>query len=641
MDLFPEEKNEKPTTYINLDRDASLWDDYITNQVKKVVKATPVTISVVWNKRDDKKGTAVGSVIIKSTADENRFVVVPIIINDFNMAPLDVIMLPGSGIDTFTPENIEKYLFSPNPAITTVPREDLRDLRNLNKAQEFSDITRNNMGFDLMPGYSPSVAAYQKTSSLLVSVLPTVSAEHIEKILEKPEILKIASPITDVLKESVRRKRMKRIEAAQKTGPDKYIVYSNTPDAFNPTISVMSGDQLVMSARDNELPYQFIAQVEAEGPDGVVLEWEKRDPESPLMAGQYKDEKRYSKITKPGIYQIYVGPGAPNIIGLVTDRNYDIISDSVSTKYWHVLSGAGGGKQSGDVYGFPINDVALPEKEPAAGDYGYFVYVDEVDYKDPIVVGPCTIEVASKRNFGYADPDDILYRTDSIKVRFDSPTVYEIRFSSFVNGSGFVKDKMGDKSFYLVSRKNITWVPIRKQINVKKPVGALDKRASIRYDGYFYEIDGDGIPGEWKHIDSDVKMSFFLRCCGYPLEKIASVLKEAKKQGYTKTEIRVPLTEKKASAQYKIYPELLKLAGYFDDISTVDTILGLNFITPENASNFLRAIDKIQKVREELLRLLLLSRIGNIEVKENLLKQGIDTLEKIIDGLKLFKAKQQ
>ena len=112
MELFPESKDSKPSTYIDLDRDSSLWDDFITQQAKKMIKGRAASIVISWNQRDDKKGYGVGSIIIKNTNDEARFFIVPVIIKNFKLAPLDVMMIPGGKIDVFTEDNAERYLFT-------------------------------------------------------------------------------------------------------------------------------------------------------------------------------------------------------------------------------------------------------------------------------------------------------------------------------------------------------------------------------------------------------------------------------------------------------------------------------------------------------------------------------------------------
>jgi hypothetical protein len=75
-------------------------------------------------------------------------------------------------------------------------------------------------------------------------------------------------------------------------------------------------------------------------------------------------------------------------------------------------------------------------------------------------------------------------------------------------------------------------------------------------------------------------------------------------------------------------------------MNTVDTVLSLNFVNNDNVDKFVQSLGKFTSVKEELLRLLLLSRIGNIEVPESILKQAIDILQKVIEGLQRLKAKK-
>jgi len=106
MDLFPETKDFQPTNHIDLDRDAALWDDYITQQIKKITKEKPVSIVIAWNQKDVKKGYAVGSVIVKSTQSETKFIV-PVIIKDFKLAPMDTALTSQGKMSVLNDDSVD------------------------------------------------------------------------------------------------------------------------------------------------------------------------------------------------------------------------------------------------------------------------------------------------------------------------------------------------------------------------------------------------------------------------------------------------------------------------------------------------------------------------------------------------------
>jgi hypothetical protein len=85
--------------------------------------------------------------------------------------------------------------------------------------------------------------------------------------------------------------------------------------------------------------------------------------------------------------------------------------------------------------------------------------------------------------------------------------------------------------------------------------------------------------------------------------------------------------------------ELVKIASVFEDMTTIDAVLSLNFINNDNIAKFVTALPQFEKVREELLRLLIVCRLGNIEIPESVIKQAIDVMDKVINGLHTLKAR--
>jgi hypothetical protein len=126
------------------------------------------------------------------------------------------------------------------------------------------------------------------------------------------------------------------------------------------------------------------------------------------------------------------------------------------------------------------------------------------------------------------------------------------------------------------------------------------------------------------------------------MDKIASYMSALKEQRRVNIpmELHKGAMNKSASVSLCDKAGLTKLASYFDDMETVDTVLSLNFVNGDNVDKFVQSLGKFTSVKEELLRLLLLSRIGNIEVPESIIKQAIDILGKVIDGLRRLKAKK-
>ncbi len=79
---------------------------------------------------------------------------------------------------------------------------------------------------------------------------------------------------------------------------------------------------------------------------------------------------------------------------------------------------------------------------------------------------------------------------------------------------------------------------------------------------------------------------------------------------------------------------LLKEAVAIGDETTVDAMLGLNFLTPENVSKFIDYLPQFEEIQEKLCSLLLAVRLGLRKLPEAALKTTIKAFEKVIEGLR-------
>jgi len=647
MELFPDSKDSKTSTHIDLDRDSSLWDDYITQQAKKMIKGRAASIVISWNQRDDKKGYGIGSIIIKNTNDESRFFIVPVIIKDYKLAPLDVMMIPGGKIDVFTEETADKYLFTGNIGKEVAMDRDYRKPGQMNGQDDlFADMMGEGINNESFSGYQNTSNTYQKSASFLREIQDTMSHEDLERVLKD-----LTDPLTlykfsgdkrvlvEIFRNSLSKKKEdKEVEVVQKIGPDAYLMMANSLESFKPSLDIVATGEFVDFTKKHNLPSEFVDEVERAGRDGVVLDWSDKENKGPVLATPFTYEK-FQKVTDPGIYQIFTGTSHTHCV--LTNRCYDPVSDSVKTSDWHMVSNAGGGRQSGEVYGKPTDTCSLDDRRPLAGDYGYFLYVDEEEEQDPFVVGPYEVLAVGKGgDTGYVS-DKNLWTDYTLTVR--TPGMETIRMG-FTDYGYFSKiSEKTTKGIYIIPTKNVAWIPMTKRLEVRKPTEDVQKTASVRYNGYDYEINGvDGLPNDWRVVDSDAKMAFVLRCCDMSMEKVAACMSKIKKdkKANIPMELRKKAMDKTAGLALVEKRGLTKLASYFDDMDTVDTVLSLNFVNGDNVEKFVQSLGKFTSVKEELLRLLLLSRIGNIEVPESIIKQAVDILGKVIDGLQRLKAKQ-
>jgi len=77
----------------------------------------------------------------------------------------------------------------------------------------------------------------------------------------------------------------------------------------------------------------------------------------------------------------------------------------------------------------------------------------------------------------------------------------------------------------------------------------------------------------------------------------------------------------------------LKVAAVMEDEETVDTVLALNYLTPDNMREFGTAIPEMKVAEEALAKLLMSTRLGNTMVEEQDVKNVLTSLHGIIKSL--------
>ena len=111
------------------------------------------------------------------------------------------------------------------------------------------------------------------------------------------------------------------------------------------------------------------------------------------------------------------------------------------------------------------------------------------------------------------------------------------------------------------------------------------------------------------------------------LEKAASVVQLRPER------LRVDLTKELAVLTSPQAEELWKQASVTLGKESVDSILALNFVTPENASLYVAYLPELEKVSSKLAELLVASRLGMDDVRESAAKNAMTQINAVVRGL--------
>ena len=80
--------------------------------------------------------------------------------------------------------------------------------------------------------------------------------------------------------------------------------------------------------------------------------------------------------------------------------------------------------------------------------------------------------------------------------------------------------------------------------------------------------------------------------------------------------------------------DLIKEAAEIADEGTVDNLLALNFINPENLATFVGYMPKLEETSERLAEMLLYSQLGMNELPESAVERSMKNMEEVVQGLK-------
>ena len=205
---------------------------------------------------------------------------------------------------------------------------------------------------------------------------------------------------------------------------------------------------------------------------------------------------------------------------------------------------------------------------------------------------------------------------------------------------------------------DVRWAPLDDGIQLlddpevfAKTAALKDMRSTVRIisDGSVWSFRGDPISklasSETESI-SGADAHFLAVSLGMEPAYAAGELVKAAKKGETYvrgcrhiTTPREKLAEsrKEAASIIQNTPKkhlLLKEAAIFQDVSTVDKVLSIGFINPENVQMFVEFIPDFEETVQKLAQLLVAARMGIPDLPETAVKNSMERLDEVLGGLK-------
>lgn len=675
--LFIDAPDVQDVSLTHLGNDLDQWPEEIIQKFKeRVPMAADMSVMVKFQKKDEENGTATGAVIVNTS---EKAAVIPLIIKDFMLYPMDV-MIAKSKLIPLTPQmfqeifqntgvfqKIEEY-----PTYGGLGRFEDANLWNaiyppsLGRYAYASDRSQEDPIGEILAIVAKD-PEFMKSASypILDSIMPTINGgESVKNFFEKNPaylvgfqkhghagVLKKLANLQPVNMNEFRQGADKLIPKSivmlRRESPDKYSILSNSDSVFSPSLvgPVSREDCHSLISKITDHVEDTMNEVDQNGEKVLLLPTGKNNV---ILAKE--DQQIVEEATSFDSYRVKTNTGV-TVEGFVIPKVIDFEMKPVDLK---IFIGKTMSTIQTRIAGVRVenSNFTMPDETPKIGQTGTFVY--QPDASHALATVPITIKTIEAEPYGYRIvAADLLGRP--IKLRTNGGMDLQ-RISHEVNG------------YHLIPKK-MKWVPMQGFGPVSDSIASYAvKEASEKFQGTPAKVISNGfghfsIKGVDKYARalgwdqtnlSAEKTAFVLGSLGCDKEMIAHTIKKAQVKGWTEVHglNQPPLASEKIAAKKPMWDkaekvasllrrDLFKQASYIDNAQTVDALLALNFVNPDNIAKFVGKIPQLKAAISCLASCLLASRIGLKEIPEEATSTAMHRMIEVVDGLEKLRSAQE
>ena len=629
---------EKLAYATHLGKDSKEWPITILQEAyKQVPYLRNYEVDVTLDRTDESRGFGVGKMLVyphkmekNAAVESNRIVSFPIIIRDHEVAPLDVISFkeeirPAS--ETF----ISEKLFKPEVFEHTAragqfqatglgaqidpPAQRLRQSVGIHKhsSVKLLDAVLLNATTEQLNEFRDYLT---KSASLRYAAVSNPAfSQAVDKILSTKE--KTASDIR-----TMRQDTIKPTTVQFRKDGSYYFVKTANHNVFAPTESKIS--RFEAQAYLSNAGFEKLCSV-----GHVTFTVDPVQQETEIL-------KTASAVTRVGVYET-VSNSTP-VSGIVIPKMISLEGDVLHTKLF-------------------ITKTASAMQEDIAGIY----------------VSPATLENSNWRGRGvFAMQDgnrglatEVVDIQNYVEAPFGKEKLAYYVAKRSASGETIKLSKvdglkkiasMGENHYAIPSTMSFISLPSGKVSVCEKADDYRDremlKKASslqVVCDGHSWQIKGSEV---FTDIMNDVDTSFALSAYGFAPNQIENLLEKSASVGFAniyshreihlESKVKDALMSKIASTKINVKPiqvDLIKEASVIVDKETVDSILALKFLTPENVGTYINYIPELEKTAQKLAEILVATRLGMDDIKEIAAKNALTQMTTVIDGLHGLRSK--
>ncbi len=574
-----------------------------------------------------------------------RFLRIPIIIKSGKLQPFDVFIDAKGNPFPLTDERIRSALFRP----------------------QVFDAARTSSGDTGMGGqlYPPTSRQHAMTGGQVVdasqtklsSVKPQFLLEHIagsinagdiarlERMLEKDAQLsralvhnEVALPFLQFIGsiEPVTAHDVEKVASASipptvlqiERDGERYLLKMANDEMFEPEVDAIDRHDAVSLAGED-----VVAAADEAGAATIST--------NPVVHEALEDEE-IALVKQFGQYRVKTRDGK-EIMGWVFPTVLDY--DGESMPFMIFTNGSASAVQPEIVGSFAGRDTNIIKGKPEG--YGFFYRVTSTG--GVIAFQPTEIRTVM------SDEDGVAFMAETM---MGEPI--KLRLNKAVKAPTMV----GDTECAMPA--DVQWAPLGKEVTpLIENAADFVKTASARRAGSVVQIISDkstwsfrGRPIEkvahrWREGLGAGDALFMTCCLGLdPQHGINTLIKAARAGSVSVDGCRPirPFAEKVAAAREesrKLFeglsprPLLLKEAAALEDVTTVDKVLSLGFLNPENVQTFVGWLPELEEALSRLAGLLIAVRLGLEDVPENSVKSAMERLNEVVTGLKKLVFRQQ
>lgn len=645
-----------------LDEDTSKWSSQILQALFQALPdAAEYNPQVVMLRQDEEQGFALGVVVMSSASDSaltsspkqgNRRAIVPVVIKGNDLFPLDILMTQDRKMYPLTGGRLREALFRPTTFDSHTDDTNDQSLYSL----FYPPGRSGNMpgsGFGMGGGMGGGEASYvygpgMKTAadkSLVARIAPTLTQLELDTLGEKlagldyrsnPALLALMAKLAEFDGRLLRDGDADILldKAAGMAGVDltqvgwdavneTYWIKRASRSLFSIERDDITRGELIKMAGGEELPDMVDQQ-------GTVTVAEPTSNPAPMST----TEEKWEVIEKPGIYK--VRSGGNEFVGWVIPSLLDFDGSRIPMAVF--TNGAVAAIQ-GSIAGVRVADTgaALPNAQPKGTGLFYIASPGGLEATVPMKI------IGSEAMMEGQDAYHAVTMTGQ-PVR----VILVEGLRSMVPGGDGVHLPATARFMPL---ENEIPVPLVDDVEAVKQANMALPHVDIRHAGDVIGLTFHGLPGlesaspKLASIDDAV---FVLVAGGmYPANAHAIIKKAAASMRteavYGLSDVRTVgpfMAEVSKTAKEMLAPtnalrhDLVKEASVLPDIQTVDSVLSLNYINPENVGSYIAKLPYLEKALNTVCELVLASRLGMSEIPEQAAARAARGLDETIQGLK-------